>query len=103
MTLLAKPFALDLQARFWQDIKVVPFVAPWTAFQHKYRVFSWPWRQIFRLRHLMAERFDVGLSARWDPRDHLLMRLLRVRRRLGFPRIGSQVFLSQALELPESR
>jgi heptosyltransferase-2 len=101
VTLLAKPYALDLQARFWREVKVVPFVAPWTAFQHKYRLFSWPWRQILGLRHLMAERFDVGLSARWDPRDHLLLRLLLVRRRLGFSRVGSGVFLSEPLARPE--
>jgi heptosyltransferase-2 len=94
VTLLAKPFAKDLQARFWPHVKVAPFIAPWTAFQRKYRLLTWPWGEIFRLRHLAAERFDVGLSARWDPRDHLLLWALRARKRLGFPRLRSQIFLT---------
>lgn len=49
VTLLAKPYAQDLQTRFWPTVNVVPFVAPWTAFLHKYRLVAWPWRQMFRL------------------------------------------------------
>src|SRR5215813_3651542 len=87
VTLLAKPYAKDLQPRFWPNVEVAPFVAPWTAFQHKYRMFSWPWREIFALRKLLRRRFEAGLSARWDPRDHLVLLLLRVKMRLGFPRV----------------
>jgi heptosyltransferase-2 len=102
VTLLAKPYAKDLQQRFWTNVKVVPFVAPWTAFKHKYRLLSWPWRQIFRLRRTLAsEEFDFGLSARWDPRDHLLLQLVGARNVLGFPRMGSQLWLSQALNRPD--
>ena len=28
VTLLAKPYAMDLQSRFWPGVRVVPFVAP---------------------------------------------------------------------------
>ena len=102
LTLLAKPYALDLQQRFWPRVNVVPFIAPWTAFQHKYRLWGWPWRQMFSLlEQLAGERFDFGLSARWDPRDHLLLTLVRARARLGFPRVGSQIFLSQPLARPD--
>jgi ADP-heptose:LPS heptosyltransferase len=102
VTLLAKPYAKDLQQRFWSDITVVPFIAPWTAFKGKYRVLFWPWRQFYRLRRqLAAERFDFGLSARWDPRDHLLLQLARVKSRLGFPRVGSRFSLTQPLARPE--
>ena len=45
VTLLAKPYARDLKPRFWPDVNVVPFIAPWTAFRRKYRLHSWPWRQ----------------------------------------------------------
>ena len=31
VTLLAKPYAQDLQARLWPGVEVLPFVAPWTA------------------------------------------------------------------------
>ena len=92
ITLLAKPYALDLQRRLWPDVRVVPFVAPWTAFKNKYRLWQWPWREIVRLRHqLAAEHFASGLSARWDPRDHLLLKLAGVRDRIGFPRVGSRI------------
>jgi heptosyltransferase-2 len=101
VTLLAKPYATDLQHRFWPEVRVVPFIAPWTAFRHKYRLFRWPWREIARLRHLRAERYEIGLSARWDPRDHLLLLLLRTKRRLGFPRLKSQLFLTERLLRPD--
>ena len=104
ITLLAKPYALDLQRRLWPDVRVVPFVAPWTAFKNKYRLWQWPWREIVRLlRNLAAEHFDVGLSAHavGDPRDHLLLKLAGVRDRIGFPRVGSRIFLTRPLARPE--
>lgn len=101
ITLLAKPYALDLQPRLWPDVRVIPFVAPWTAFKNKYRLHRWPWRKIFQLkRQLAAEQFDFGLSARWDPRDHFLLALAGVKNRLGFPRMRSQFFLTEPLPRP---
>jgi hypothetical protein len=38
VTLLAQPVAQSLQTRFFPSVKVVPFVAPWTVFHHKYRL-----------------------------------------------------------------
>jgi heptosyltransferase-2 len=112
VTLLAKPYAQELQPHFWPKVKVVIFVAPWTAFEHKYFLPSWPWKRIFRLwKQMRAEKFEFGLSARWhgsvrsagDTRDHLLLWLFRVKTRLGFPRFGSQFFLSKSLKAPEPR
>jgi heptosyltransferase-2 len=101
VTLLAKPYAVDLQQRFWPDVRVVQFIAPWTAFKHKYRLFAWHWREMFRLRNgLAAQRFDFGLSARWDPRDHLLLLLAGAKTRLGFPRLGSGIILAKSLGRP---
>jgi ADP-heptose:LPS heptosyltransferase len=101
VTLLAKPFAFDLQPRFWPNVKVVPFNAPWTAFNRKYHLWSWPWRKMFSVwLRLHREKFDVVLSARWDPRDHFLLRLTGAKARLGFPRTGSQFFLTHALAVP---
>jgi ADP-heptose:LPS heptosyltransferase len=102
VTLLAKPFAADLHDRFWPKVRVVPFNAPWTAFDHKYRLWAWPWATMFRLwRQLRRERFDVALSGRpWDPRDHFLLWLSGARARLGFPRIGSHAFLTRSLSPP---
>ncbi len=102
VTLLAKPFALDLQPRLWPGVRVVTFVAPWTAFKCKYHFWRWPWREIFHLYHrLAAERFEFGLSARWDPRDHLLLKILGAKNRLGFPRVRSRIFLTQPLLRPD--
>ena len=101
VTLLAKPFARDLQPRLWPDVQVETFTAPWTAFQHKYQIWGWPWLELARLRRrLLESRFDLGLSARWDPRDHLLLRLAAARERLGFSRVRSGIFLTRTLERP---
>jgi len=104
VTLVAKPYAMDLRNRFWPEVEVIPFVAPWTAFQGKYRLWKWPWRETARLwRRLAKQRFDVGLSARWDPRDHFMLRGVRVRKRLGFPRLRSQMFLTHPQIKPAPR
>jgi heptosyltransferase-2 len=99
VTLVAKPFALDLRERFWPSVRVIPFDAPWTAFSGKYRLYSWRWRAMFHTwKNIFRERFDVGLSARWDPRDHFLLRLIGARTRMGFPRTGSQFFLTHPIK-----
>jgi ADP-heptose:LPS heptosyltransferase len=101
VTLLAKPYALDLQPRFWPGVKIIPFIAPWTAFRNKYHVWRWPLPEMLRLlRSLSAEHFQFGFSARWDPRDHLLLKIAGVKERLGFPRIGSGAFLTRSLMRP---
>jgi ADP-heptose:LPS heptosyltransferase len=104
VTLIAKPYAQDLQARLWPGVEVIPFVAPWTAFQGKYRLWNWPLAEMFRLRKKIAVRhFDVGLSARWDPRDHFMLRAMRVQKRLGYPRTRSEIFLTNPLTKPAPR
>jgi heptosyltransferase-2 len=102
VTLLAKPFARDLQPRLWPGVRVETFSAPWTAFKKKYHLWNWPFWEIIRLqRKLAAEKFDFGFSARWDPRDHLLLELVGAKHRIGFPRVQSQVFLTRPLARPE--
>lgn len=102
VTLLAKPYTLEMQPRFWPGVRVVPFTAPWTAFQRKYKLWRWPWLTLFRLRReLQAQNFEVCASSRWDPRDHLLMLFLGMKERLGYPRLGSQKFLTRPLTRPE--
>lgn len=102
VTLLAKPFALDLQPRLWPSVRVETFVAPWTAFKNKYHLWNWPFSEIVRLRRRLAQKhFDFGLSARWDPRDHLLLKLVGAKNRIGFPRVRSRIFLTQPLARPQ--
>jgi len=100
VTLLAKPYALELQPRLWPGIQVVPFDAPWTAFTGKYQLWRWPWREILHLRRRFGGQFEYGASARWDPRDHWLLTFLGVKNRLGFPRMRSNIFLTQPLVRP---
>jgi ADP-heptose:LPS heptosyltransferase len=102
LSLLAKPFALELQPRLWPAIRVFPFAAPWTAYKNKYKLWRWPLGQMLRLgRALAAEHFEYGLSGRWDPRDHFLLQAIGVRHRLGFPRIQSGLLLTQSLGKPD--
>lgn len=105
VTLLAKTFALDMQARCWPAVKVIPFHAPWTAFRRKYHLHRWPWRSMISVtRKLRHEQFDVALSARWgDSRDHLLLGLSGAKMRLGYPRLGSQIFLTHPLASPDRK
>ena len=102
VTLLAKPFAEELQPRLWPEVTVSPFVAPWTAFRGKYQIWRWPWRELFGLHRLLAaENFSTGISARWDPRDHALMRFIGVQQRFGIPRLRSNFFLTHPLPRPD--
>ena len=103
VTLLAKPHAEPLVRRFCPDVELLPFTAPWTAFRGKYRLSRWPWLKISALLHgLQHRRFDAAVSARPDPRDHLLMALAGANARIGFARAGSTVLLTDPLARPGS-
>ena len=96
IALLAKPHAAALLQPSFPQIGFVSFDAPWTAFRRKYQLLKWDWRELRRLMLLLRkERFDFAVSVRNDPRDHLLMWLSGVRRRLGFPERGSGAFLTE--------
>jgi len=100
VTLLAKPHAEPILKFFVPEVRHVSLDAPWTAFTGKYRLHRWPWRTIRRtLSRLRQSRFDYGLSARPDPRDHILLRLSGVRRKIGYAGPGSGLLLDKALEL----
>lgn len=102
VTLLAKPYALELRPRLWPAIEVIPFNAPWTAFRSKYHLWRWDWPEIVQLhRRLRTEKFDYAVSGRWDPRDHLLMKFSGASARLGFPRLNSGRHLTQPLIRPD--
>jgi len=98
VTLVAKPQWAPLMAAFCSEVELIPFSSPWTVFTAKYRLYSWPWRTLAGLvKTLRKRRFDIGMSARADPRDHLLLRLAGVQRCVGIPRAGSGVLLSTRL------
>jgi heptosyltransferase-2 len=98
VTLVTRSQWAPLIDRFCPGVALVPFNAPWTAFSGKYRLLAWPWRELRALlRNLRARRFAAGVSARCDPRDHLLLRLAGADRRIGFPRAGSAVLLTATL------
>jgi len=103
VTLLAKPFALEMHPRLWPEVEVIPFTAPWTAFafRDKYNLLRWPWREMLRLRReLRAKHFDYAVSARWDPRNHFVLQSVGASERLGFGRLKSQRYLTQDLARP---
>lgn len=98
VTVVVKPQWEPLLETFCPDVELIAFTAPWTAFAGKYRLRAWPWRELRALvRTLRGQRFDAAVSARADPRDHLLLWLAGANRRLGFPRAGSGVLLSTRL------
>lgn len=98
VTLLAQPLARALHQRFWPEVKLAPFVMPWTVFRGKYRFDRWPWRQLSVLiRQLRATRFEMAVSTRWDPREHLLLWLSGARYRMGYPKLGGTFFLTHRL------
>ena len=102
VTLIAKPIAEDLRQHFWPRVEVLPFHAPWTVFDRKYDLWRWPWKTIMELlRVLRSRQFDIAVSARRDPRDHVLIALSGAKRRIGFPRLGSQALLTQAIQCDE--
>jgi ADP-heptose:LPS heptosyltransferase len=101
VTLLAKPHAAPLLQRFAPDVELVPLVAPWTAFTRKYELLRWPWRELAAVRtQLQWRRFDAGVSARRDPRDHAVLATVGAALRAGFAHPSSRVLLTDALAAP---
>ncbi len=104
VTLLAKPHAAPLLQRFCPQVELIPFVAPWTTFENKYQLATWPWSELAAvISGLRSRRFGAAVSARYDPRDHALMALASASSRAGFPRAGSTLLLSDPLPHPARR
>jgi ADP-heptose:LPS heptosyltransferase len=93
---LVKPASAALLRPSYPDVLFVEFIWPWTAFRGKYRLWEWPWGGMNAVvGRLRALSFDAVVSVRPDPRDHLLMFLTGARRRVGFPRAGGGLFLTE--------
>jgi len=98
ITILSKPQTCALLKPNYPKIRTIEFDAPWTAFHNKYQLVRWPWFKIFQvLRQLRQLRFNAAISVRSDPRDHLLMWLAGVRRRLGFSTPWSRWLLNDPI------
>lgn len=98
ITLLAKPHAVALKKQFWPTLETVLFNAPWTKFHGKYNILRWPWRHLgYIILSLRKQKFDYAVSGRLDPRDHLLMWVIGAKKRVGFPHLGSNLFLTTNL------
>ena len=98
ITVMAKPQTCALLTPLFPAIGTIPFDAPWTAFHGKYRFARWPWSAIFRvLAQSRKRRFDAAVSVRSDPRDHLMMWLAGVRRRVGFSTRWSRRLLNEPI------
>ena len=96
--ILGKPYAKELLHPSYPAVEFTFFEAPWTAFAGKYNFWKWKWRDILKMiRKLRSQNFDLAISIRKDPRDHLLMWLLGAKRRYGFSRLLSGIFLTDPL------
>jgi ADP-heptose:LPS heptosyltransferase len=85
ITVLAKPQSRLLLHNDYPAVHWIEFDAPWTVFRGKYHLWRWPWRDLLRvLREVRRSHFDAAVSIRHDPRDHLLLWLARIPRRVGF-------------------
>jgi heptosyltransferase-2 len=97
--LVGKSHAKPLLEPTFPSIRFFFFEAGWTKFHHKYHIWNWNWRAFLRLLwHLRKEQYDVAVSTRDDPRDHLLMALIGARRRIGFSHRGSGLLLTDAVQ-----
>jgi ADP-heptose:LPS heptosyltransferase len=78
-------------------------VPPWTAYFRKYRQ---PMSIIIgyfnQLRHIRKESFDWLISARFDPREILQLRLLRATATFGFRAAGGRSWITDNFALSRS-
>lgn len=103
VSVLCKPLSASLLQPSYPECGFITFNWPWTAFRGKYRLWEWPWRAITGvIKQLRHENFDAALSVRPDPRDHFIMFLSRIPKRIGYSRCGSGVLLTDVRALPDS-
>jgi len=101
LTVLGKTQSRRLLEGTYPEVKWILFDAPWTAFRGKYRLWRWPWRELWRvLREVRRGRFDAAVSIRHDPRDQFLLWLARVPRRIGFRAPFGSHFLNEIIPTP---
>jgi ADP-heptose:LPS heptosyltransferase len=96
ITVLGKTQSRRLIEDNYPTVRWIEFDAPWTAFQGKYRLWRWPWKDLVRvLREIRREHFAAAISTRRDPRDHVIFWLAGVPRRIGFRAPYGGLFLNE--------
>ena len=83
--LLGKAHAKPLLEPSFPALQFITFEAPWTAYTGKYKLWKWNFTSLIALVFkLRREKYDIAVSARNDPRDHLFMWLIGAKNRIGF-------------------
>jgi ADP-heptose:LPS heptosyltransferase len=101
ITVLGKRQNRILLEEDYPEVSWIEFNAPWTAFHGKYKLWRWPWHDLLRvLKEVRRHRFDAAVSIRRDPRDHFLVWLVRIPRRVGIRAPFGFRFLNQPLPPP---
>ncbi|MDQ3001290.1 MAG: glycosyltransferase family 9 protein [Fibrobacterota bacterium] len=101
--LLVQPSSKPLLDLLGLGVKPVFFKFPWTRFTNKYNPADYLRPSLWKLiRKLRAERYDLVLSVREDPRDAFLARLISPRHSLGYAAFGSGLFLSSSIKAGKS-
>lgn len=91
--LLGKKHAKALLEPSFPKVRFIAYDAPWTVFRGKYKLWKWNWIALVTLMlRLRREKYDIAISARNDPRDHLFMGLIDAKRRIGFMLEGPKRF-----------
>lgn len=99
--LLAKSHARELLAPTYPELVFHTLSAPWTAHRGKYQLWKWPWLRLLALiSDLRRQEFEVAVSVRPDPRDHVLMWLSGAAMRYGYPAKGSEILLTGPIGTP---
>ncbi|HWB60929.1 MAG TPA: glycosyltransferase family 9 protein [Chthoniobacteraceae bacterium] len=109
--LLGKSHAKALLEPSYPEARFITYEAPWTVYKGKYRLWKWNWPELLSLvGKLRAEKFDIAVSGRDDPRDQLLMWLIGAKQRIGFVFEGARkrfdagrLFLTRRLKRPQAK
>lgn len=99
VSVLCQPATRELLSSSFPKVSWISYVMPWTPFKRKYHLWIWPWKTLLQLiQELRAERFDMILSARPDPREHLFMFLAGGKRRISLGHSLGNAFLTQSVD-----
>ena len=109
--LVGKEHAKSLLEPSYPQVRFISYDAPWTVYRGKYKLWNWNWLEMIRLvNRLRAEKYDVSVSVRDDPRDQFFMWLIGAAQRVGFVFEGpkrlfdaGKLFLTRRLKRPKTK